>query len=582
MTAATAGLRLPLIAGVAVLAAWPVVLSSAYDLRVFALAGIYAILVIGYQFIFGHAGALALTQGTFFGLAAYITGVLGTKLGWTSAATLPLSIVGPVLLAALVAVPVLRLETHYFALATLGIAQVVLLVAIRWEPLTGGANGLAGVPGLELFGVAVPRGLPLVAVVWSLVAVCGAIAWHMMRGLYGRAFHVMRTSEMIAGTLGLDTGRLRFVAFLLSAAFAGLAGALHAHMVQVVSPDVLEFHIMIACLSMAVVGGRTRVAGAILGAMLLVHLPEWFRGLEAYYLIAYGAVLLAMIIAAPDGLVGLLDKLFRVTDRPLPAVAPPQVEPSPLVPRRQVGDEAVLAIDGLTKRFGGVEALGGVTFSVGRGEILGLIGPNGSGKTTLINIVTGLCPADGGAVTLAGTSMLGRRPFEIARSGIARTFQAVNLVDDMPALDNVAVARMTRDAGLAAARASAMQLLRRTGLEAAAWRPAGALPQGARRRLEIARALALDPEIVLLDEPAAGLNGDEQGALADLLRMLARGGITLVVVEHNMGFLMPLADRIVCLDAGKVIAQGTPAQIRSDPAVVAAYLGAVGMDRAGR
>ena len=140
---------------------------------------------------------------------------------------------------------------------------------------------------------------------------CGAIAWHMMRGLYGRAFHVMRTSEMIAGTLGLDTGRLRFVAFLLSAAFAGLAGALHAHMVQVVSPDVLEFHVMIACLSMAVVGGRTRVAGAILGAVLLVHLPEWFRGLEAYYLIAYGAVLLAMIIAAPDGLVGLLEKLVR-------------------------------------------------------------------------------------------------------------------------------------------------------------------------------------------------------------------------------------------------------------------------------
>ena len=341
-------------------------------------------------------------------------------------------------------------------------------------------------------------------------------------------------------------------------------------MVQVVSPDVLEFHVMVTILTMAVIGGQDRIAGAILGAVLLIHLPEWFRGLEAYYLILYGAALLAMIIAAPGGLVGLLEKRLRIADEPLPTV-PAQPAHSQAAPREKKG--VLLAVNRLTKRFGGVEALSDVTFGVGTGEILGLIGPNGSGKTTLINIVTGLCAADRGAVTLAGADMLGRRPFEIARLGIARTFQGINLVDDMSALDNVAVARMTRDSGLAAARASAMRLLRLVGIESVASRTAGALPQGIRRRLEIARALALDPGVVLLDEPAAGLSTIEQSDLADLLKVLARGGTTLVVVEHNMDFLMPLADRIVCLDAGRVIAEGTPTQVRLDPAVIAAYLG---------
>ena len=574
MIAAAAKPRLDLVVGVLVLAMWPVIFSSPYDLRVFSLAGIYAILVLGYQFIFGHAGALALTQGTFFGLAGYITGILGAKLGWTATATLPLSIAGPVLLAAIVAVPVLRLETHYFALATLGIAQVALLIAIRWEPLTGGANGLAGVPGLELLGTSVPRGLPMVIVVWSLVFLCGAIAWRMMRGPYGLAFHVMRTSEMVAGTLGLDTGRLRFIAFLLSAAYAGLAGALHVHMVQVVSPEVLEFHVMIACLSMAVVGGRTRVAGAVVGAILLVHLPEWFRGLEAYYLLAYGVVLLAMIVAAPDGLVGLVEQRMRRKSPEGTSDAPAQQQaPVPGGARRGAGGNGtLLAIDGVGKRFGGVEALCDVTFEIRTGEILGLIGPNGSGKTTLINVVTGLYPADRGAVKLNDIEVLGRRPFEIARLGIARTFQGINLVDDMSSLDNVAVAGTTK-AELTAARASAAQLLRRVGIEPMASHLAGALPQGVKRRLEIARALALDPALVLLDEPAAGLSLAEQRALAALLQELARDGATLLVIDHNMGFLMPIADRIVCLDAGRVIAQGSPDQVRSDPAVVAAYLG---------
>ncbi len=582
------GIRLPLAAGAVGLAAWPFIFSSSYDLRVFTLAGIYALLVLGYQFIFGHAGALALTQGTFFGLGAYITGILGAKLGWTFEWTILPSIVGPILLAAIVAAPVLRLESHYFALATLGIAQVMLLVAIKWEPMTGGANGLPGVPGIVLFGAPLARGWPMALFVWALVVAGMLLAWQVTRGLMGRRFQVMRENDLAAMSVGIDIGALRLVAFLLSAAFGGIAGALYVHTIRIISPEALEFHVMVACLTMAVVGGRTRIAGAVLGAVLLVHLPEWFRFLDKYYLIAYGAVLLAMIIAAPWGLIGLVE---RARARYLPEALPRAPEPLPLpdafaaAPRAP--DRPLLEIQNTSKSFGGVEALRDVSLTIQSGEILGLIGPNGSGKTTLINVVTGIYVPEAGRVRLLGQDITGRRPFEIARLGIARTFQNLNLVGDMSALDNVAVARGARhraslmralatplrDPDLARARREAMHLLDRVGAAAVAMKPAGGLAYGLKRRVEIARALAVEPRLLLLDEPAAGLNETEQADLAQRLRALAAAGATLLVIEHNMPFLMPLAGRIVCLDYGRVIGTGSPRDIAADPRVLEAYLG---------
>jgi branched-chain amino acid transport system permease protein len=576
----SAALRSPLaLLGVLLLAAWPFVLSSAYDLRVFGLAGIYAILVLGYQFIFGHAGALALTQGMFFGLAAYITAILGARLGWPAEATLPLAVLGPVLVAALVAIPVLRLETHYFALATLGLAQVALLVATKWETLTGGANGIAGVPPIQLFGFTIANGLPMVAVIWGAVAICGFLSWQATRGLYGRVFQVMRANPLVAGAVGIDAARLRFAAFLAGAAYAGLAGALHAHMLRVVSPDVLEFHVMVACLSMAVVGGRSRVAGAILGAVLLVHLPEWLRGFESYYLIVYGAALLAMIVAAPDGLVGLIEAA-------MPSRWPSAIATDAKAVRRaKPPDAALLSVSGVSKRFGGNQALRDASLSVAPGEIVGLIGPNGSGKTTLLNIISGLYPADSGTIAFAGGDIGKARPFEIARRGIGRSFQLVSLVDEMPALDNVAVAcagrsdaapvveQIASTAPLRNARAQALALLAELGAAQHAWDRAGTVPQGVRRRIEIARALALAPRLLLLDEPAAGLGPAERGDLAARLRALAGQGLGVLIVEHNMPFLLPLADRVVCLDTGAVIAAGKPDDIRQNPAVRRAYLG---------
>jgi branched-chain amino acid transport system permease protein len=584
--ALTRGIRLPLLLGVAALVLYALLLGNPYTLRVLTVAGVYALLVIGYQFIFGHAGALSLAQGCFFGVGAYVTGILGANYGWGFPATFPLSILAPGLLALVVAAPVLRLESHYFALATLGIGQVVLLVAVNWQSVTGGANGIPGVPGIAIFGAPVLRGWPVLLFVWGLVALGALIAWQIMRGLYGHSFRVMRENDIAAAALGIDNARLRFTAFVLSALYAGGAGALYVHTIQVISPEVLEFPIMVACLTMAVVGGRARVAGAILGAVLIVHLPEWFRFLERSYLIAYGGATLLVIVAAPWGIVGAIERLRR-RFFPEPPPAAPAALPLARPPATAKRDAPLLEIGELGIAFGGVTALGGVSLSIHSGELVGLIGPNGSGKTTLVNLVTGIYRPGHGRIRLAGRDITGEAPHRIARLGVARSFQSVNLIEEMTVLDNVAVARAsledagllaalgtgTRDHRLARARGHAMTLLSEAGLADIAQRSVGALSHGIKRRIEIARALALEPRLLILDEPAAGLAEPEQDALARQLRALAAQGLTVLVIEHNMPFLMPLADRMVCLDDGRIIAQGAPAQVRADPQVIEAYLG---------
>ena len=580
------GIRLPLTA-VAVVVLVMAISGNSYNLRILTFAGVYALMVIGYQFIFGQAGALSLAQGTFFGVGAYVTGILGATMDWPFLATFPLSIILPATLAVIIAVPILRLESHYFALATLGIGQVVLLLAVNWEGVTGGANGIPGVPGVRLLFWDVSKGWPLLIFVWTLVAIGAGLAWQMTRGLYGRAFEVMRENTFAAMSVGIDIGALRFVALILSALYAGAAGALYVHTIRVISPEALGFPIMVACLTMAVVGGRARVSGAIIGAILLIHLPEWFRFLDEYRLIAYGLATLFMIVVAPYGLVGAAERLRQ---RLWPEAPPPAPAPiTPALRQLEASEDGapLLTVRGLNKAFGGIVAADNLDFDIGRGEIVGLIGPNGSGKTTLVNLITGIYRADGGQILLNGVPITGLPAHRIARRGIARTFQNINLVDDMTALDNVAVASgqgggfdlrralttIGRDQSLDRARGIAMHYFDAVGVTDAALKSCGELPYGTKRRVEIARALALDPMLLILDEPAAGLNEDEQADLAERLKQLAKSGLTMFVIEHNMPFLMALAERMICLDYGRVIAVGTPAEVSNHPGVIEAYLG---------
>ena len=554
--------------------------ADGYVLRVLTLTGAYAIMAMGYQFVFGHLGALSLAQGTFFGVGAYAAALLGLRAGTPYLFNVAAAVLVAVVLAALIAVPVRRLRSHYFALATLGIAEVVLIGARNWQALTGGGDGLAGVPGMALFGIAVPRGWGEFAVVWAVAGLLALLAWRLQRGLPARIRTLAREDPIAAAAAGIDSGRLRFDAFLLSAAYGAVAGALAVPVVRVISPEVVEFKVMVACLAITVVGGRTAIAGAFVGALLLYPLPEWFRFLEDHYLIAYGGVLLAAVLLAPEGIAGLAGRLASASP-PAPAVSPVAIAAAAAAAARRSGrhDEAALEARDLSKRFGGLTALDGVSLRIEPGEIVGLIGPNGAGKTTLANIVTGQYAADAGRVTLGERRLSGLPAFRIARLGVARTFQTPALAGGLSALDNVAAARGAADrsggptARLARAQAEAAAALERAGAGRSGDAPVAAMPHALRRRVELARALALEPRFVVLDEPAAGLSEEEVAALAGTLRGLAESGIGFLVIDHDMGFLMPLAGRLACLHEGRLIATGPAEAVRADPAVIEAYLG---------
>jgi branched-chain amino acid transport system permease protein len=318
---------------------------------------------------------------------------------------------------------------------------------------------------------------------------------------------------------------------------------------------------MITCLTIAVVGSRLRVVGAIAASVLVVGLPEWTRALRETYLLAYGVILLVVMILAPEGLMVAAERLAA---RLLPSrrlVISAIVEAPLAVP---MSSEALLEISDIFRSFGGVRALGGASLAVRAGEVVGLVGPNGSGKTTLLNAVSGLSPAQSGRIMFEGQDIGRRLPHLIARSGLARSFQVPTLIDDMTAIDNVAIA---------CAPGVATGLLALMGAGAAAVSLCGALPTAMRRRVEIARALSLQPRLLMLDEPAAGFSESEQDDLSARLRTVASRGVALLIVEHDMAFLAKLADRLVCLDGGRVIAEGPPSIVLADPAVIAAYLG---------
>lgn len=557
-----------LIASALALLAYALAFASPYGLRVLTVAGVYALATFGFQIVFGLGGALSLAQGAFFGVGAYVTGILGSRYGLGFEATFPLSMLVPLLLALPVGLAVLRLESHYFALATLGIAQVLHLLAVNLPELTGGSNGLAGVPAAVLFGWVVPRGLPMAGLVWGLVGLGGLIGWRLARGRLGRSLAMLRDDPLAAATLGLDVGRLRLVAFGISALFAGAAGALAVHTQRVVSPEVLEFPVMVSILTIAIVGGRGRMAGAVLGAVLLLHLPEWFRFLERGYLVVYGVALLATVVLAPDGLTGLLDRIAaRLFGRR------PRASVEAKEPLRPPNSPDGLSVEELRKSFGGVRAVDGVSLELRPGSITGLIGPNGSGKSTVINLLSGLERPAAGRVRLGGREVTGLRADRLARAGLARSFQAAVLPNGAGVLEAVAAARLAVDPDARTAEAHARWALDRLGVGDLAGQGCDGLPAALRRRVELARSLVRRPAVLLLDEPAAGLTDGEKAELAALLRELAQEGVAILLVEHDMGFLLPLAGRVLCLDRGRVIYDGPAGGVRRDPAVAAAYLG---------
>ncbi len=534
--------------------------AGGYEMRLMSLAGIYTIAVLGYQMALGHAGVLSLAQGAFFGVGAYVTGILTTQHNLDGAAAMLAAMLVAAVLAALVAIPVLRLKTHYFALATLAIAEVVHLLAVNWTTVTGGANGIYGVPPLVLFSIEIASGWPLLVTVWSAVALAAGLVFWRTSGRRGLRLDLARETPLAADVVGINRRRQRFELFVLSAILAAVAGSFQAHAIGVVSPAVTDFALMVTILVATLVGGQQRILGAVIGGILVIHLPEWFRAFDVFYLIAYGAALLLVIIVAPKGIAGFWPRRHLQETH--------AAQPPPALCCRQ----ASLHCANLRKHFGGVKAVDGITARFTTGQITGVIGPNGSGKSTLLNLLTGLIRADGGTITLDHKEVTSLSADTRARAGLARAFQHPDLVREHRVWEAVMAAiPLSKDSVQAAKDAAAA--CAHVDLQGQAATLVEHLSPEGLRRLEIARALATVPDILLLDEPAAGLTAAEQDRLAVTVRRLADDGLAIIVVEHGMRFLLPLADTIICLDQGQVIATGPAAEIAENPEVIDCYLG---------
>ncbi|MGE0152401.1 MAG: ATP-binding cassette domain-containing protein [Reyranellaceae bacterium] len=529
-------------------------LEDSYLLRLLAVAGCYAILAIGYQRIFGELGVLSLAQGAFFAIGGYATAILTQRFGLDGLTLLPLAMALATSVAVLVAPPMLKLASHYFALASLAVAQLVLLAAINLESLTGGANGLGGIAPLRLAGWTVEPGQSLTLAIWIVVALSAAGFW-LPGPLALLRRHILREAPLVAEASGLNAARWRIAAFAFSAACAGLAGGLYGQATGVVAPDIAELGIMINVLAMSVIGGRGRVSGALLGALLLAFLPEALRFLGGWQLFAWGAAMLLVLLLAPGGIAGLLETLS-------PPPSPPAVEEIAAAPAQGGGN---LQATGLAKSFGGVAAVAGISLAVGAREIVAVIGPNGAGKTTLLNLLGGVQTPDAGAIIWRGADIARLPAHRRAALGIGRSFQTDQLPGDLTVLDAIAAA-VDEPRDLRAARAHALGVARRLGLDAAVQQPIASLPPALRRLCDIARAMAAPRALLLLlDEPTSGLATDERAALARVLRGLRDQGTSLLLVEHDIGFVLDLADRIVCLDQGRIAAEGAPHELLARP-----------------
>jgi branched-chain amino acid transport system permease protein len=528
------------------------------------------------------AGQLSLAQAGFAGLAAFSAVALAPdpeQAGElvTLAVAVAIGIAVGAAAAVVLGLPTMHLRGVFLAIATLGFAEAIRILILNME-WTGGAQGMS-----------VPKVLTP-AVAWVVLAVVAYLFWRQGASRYGRALEAIREDELAARAMGIDVGRHRLTAFVTAGALAGLYGVLWAYFVRLITPGDFSFVAAVEGLVTAVLGGSTMFLGPLLGSGFQTVIPELQRaaGIEAGWIRPFlsSLLLLVVILFLPGGLASLIPRRVR-----MPKATDADVSsdhPGLTTRRHPAKGETVAEIAGLGKEYGGVHAVRSVDLEIRSGEVVGLIGPNGAGKTTLVNMISGLIPPTSGTATVLG-ARVGRTPVhKVAAAGVSRTFQHSKLFSRLSALENVLVGGhlvsrptfLRRLLWLPSARrdeAEALQhaarCLKRVGLADKAATRASALAYGDQRRLEIARALASDPSLLILDEPAAGMNHVEAATLSRLIKSLAEDGLTILFIEHNVGMVLETCDRIVVLNFGEVIASGTPADIVNDQTVIEAYLG---------
>ena len=622
----------------ALLSAIPLVVNNAYALGLLTLLAIYGILLIGLDVTVGYLGQVNLAQAAFLGLGAYASGLSVSLLGTGMMPALAASLLVGLVLGGLLAFPALRLEGPQFALATLSFSALSETILNEWEGLTGGAQGLQ-VSRPVLWGHPVTAQIFYWLCIVFLVIVWLAMR-NLLSSRWGRAFEALRDSPIATDAMGIGAYRHKIAAFAFGSALGGLAGGLYAFNFQYLQPQSFVYELMVILLLGVVLGGRKSLWGAFVGASLIVLLPNLLsnrlvfqvisisgfaaallsggRGLikktvksfqaiapmVSMGVLAVGAVvitntedwrkaifallLFSVVVGLPEGLMGFaarfLSRIFHVPPAPLPS--PASLDEA--LPPKTPDQKPLLTLKDLKRHFGGVRAVDGVSITVHSGQIHGLIGPNGSGKSTAVNVISGLYTPTSGSILLHGKPLPGNL-FRVAHAGISRTFQNLQLFSELSALDNVMAA--LKDVyrsplpmvllGLAGreekrAQSHALALLELVGLRREARACAKDLTYGAQRFLEIARALARKPDLLILDEPAAGLAHPDVIHLIKIIRDIHQRGITIILIEHHMDVISELCDVVTVLDGGRIIAEGSADAVKRDPGVIEAYLGTAG------
>jgi len=582
--------RLINVGAILLLAVAPALLSP-FKITLLNFIGIYTLAVLGLVLLTGVGGMLSFGQAAFVGIAAYATAWACAIHGHSPWLGLVLAVVLVCGIAALLGAITLRLEGHFLPLSTIAWGLAIYFLFGNIDAL-GHFNGIGDIPPISIGAVALRSSVQIFYLIWAVVIAALYLCGNLLASREGRALRALRGGRIMVESLGINSFRIKVATFVIAALLSALSGWLYAHMGRFVSPAPFDVNAGILYLLMAMVGGMEHLLGAVVGATIVTLLRNTIQ--DVLPLIAPGvsgqletvvfAVLFVVLLQRAR--TGLLPFLLRWL---------PQLEPSrpisapPMARRRQpMKGVPLLSVEGVERRFGGLLAVNDVSFELKAGEILGLIGPNGAGKSTMFNLITGVLRPDRGRIRFLGVDITRRPQREIARAGIARTFQHVKLRPRMTLLDNVLLGLYPRTrAGFLAgalwldraeesqARYEAIRLLQRVGLAERAFESAGTLPLGSQRLLEIARALAADPMLLVLDEPAAGLRRTEKLDLARLFENLRAQGLTVLVVEHDMDFVMGLVDRTVVMDFGSKLCEGLPTEIQADPRVQEAYLGGV-------
>jgi len=573
----------------AVLAALPMLPVPEFWITQLNYIGLYALVALGLVLLTGVAGLTSFGQAAFVGLGAYTSAYLTTAMDVSPWLTLFIGVAITVVVALILAAITLRMSGHYLPLATIawGLSLYYTMSNMDW---LGKYDGILGVPAIQFFGVSLASGRHYFYLIWLLALLAAVAVIHLLDSRTGRAIRALKGGATMAEAMGISTYRYKVTAFVIAAVLASISGWLFAHFQRTVNPSPFALGKGIEYLFMAVLGGVGSVWGAFLGAGLLkliedqlqVLLPQLLGTSGNYEIIVFGVVLVMVLKYAPTGLWPYLARWVpapeRVRDWNNASALEERDKPTP--------GELLLDVQAVRKQFGGLVAVNDVSFSIRAGEIVGLIGPNGAGKSTTFNLITGVLSLTRGQVNFRGQPVGGLSSRQIARRGMSRTFQHVKMLPEMTVLENVAlggylrshagvmsaVLRLDRDEERRLFREAERQLAR-IGMQEHMFELAGNLALGPQRLMEIARALCTDPALLLLDEPAAGLRHKEKQALSTVLKQLKSEGMSILLVEHDMDFVMNLTDRIVVMEFGTKLIEGTPTDVQASEAVRAAYLG---------